>query len=244
MAAKDYNGTITISGSKFAPDNQQISVLLHVTTEPIAQLSSSSVSFSIAQGANKQSTPVAITNAGQGTLTVSSVTAATANGGAWLSALAVTGGVTITANPTGLTPGTYNGTVNIASNAGNSSVEIPVQLTVQAQGPPFAFAGGAVNNGTFANGEPLAQGDIAAVFGNQFTYGEAQGATTLPLQTKMNSTPGPAKSISRCPLMPPSPTAAPERFRLSVTANRATSSMSTSMPACRGSSCTAQATEW
>jgi uncharacterized protein (TIGR03437 family) len=186
MAAKDYDGTITISGSKFAPDNKQVSVVLNVTTEPIATLSSNSVSFTISQGANKQSTPVAITNAGQGTLTVSSVTATAANGGTWLSAVAVTGGVTITADPTGLTPDTYTGTVTVASNAINSSVAIAVQLTVQPQGPPTAFVGGAVNNGTFGNGEPLAQGDIAAVFGTQFTYGDAQGATTLPLETKMN----------------------------------------------------------
>src|SRR3984957_17182816 len=34
MAAADYNGTITISGSSFAPDNKQIAVTLNVTTEP------------------------------------------------------------------------------------------------------------------------------------------------------------------------------------------------------------------
>jgi uncharacterized protein (TIGR03437 family) len=76
--------------------------------------------------------------------------------------------------------------VTVASNADNGSVAIPVQLSVVAQAPPMAFAGGAVNNGTFASGEPLAQGDIAAVFGNQFTYDDAQGATSLPLLTKIN----------------------------------------------------------
>ena len=117
MAANAYNGTITISGSKFAPDNKQIAVVLNVTTEPIVQLSSTTVSFTIPQGANQQSTPVAVTNAGQGTLTVSSVTAAAANSGAWLTATSVTGGVTITADPSGLTPNTYTGTVTVASNA-------------------------------------------------------------------------------------------------------------------------------
>jgi uncharacterized protein (TIGR03437 family) len=186
MAANAYNGTITISGSKFAPDNKAVSVLLHVTTEPIVQLSSSTVSFTIAQGANQQSTPLGISNAGQGTLAVSNVTAAAANSGTWLTAASVNGGVTITANPSGLTPDTYSGTVTIASNADNGSVAIPVQLSVVAQAPPMAFAGGAVNNGTFASGEPLAQGDIAAVFGNQFTYDDAQGATSLPLLTNIN----------------------------------------------------------
>jgi len=186
MAAKDYNGSVTISSSKFAPDNKQISVLLHVTTVPIVQLSSSTISFTIPQGGNQESIPVAVNNAGQGTLTVSGVTATATNSGTWLTATSVTGGVTITANPAGLTPDTYSGTVTIASNADNNSVTIPVQLTVEAQGPPAAFAGGAVNNANFANGEALAQGDIAAVFGDQFTYGAPQGATTLPLQTKLN----------------------------------------------------------
>ncbi len=186
MAANDYNGTITISGSKFSPDNKQVAVLLHVTTEPIAQLSSASLSFTIAQSAKKQAVPVAITNAGQGTLTVSSVTAAAASSGTWLSAATVSGGMTITADPTGLAAGSYQGTVTVASNALNNSVVVPVSLTVEAQAPPLAFAGGVVNNGTFGNGEPVAQGDIVALFGDQFTYDDPVGASALPLETKLN----------------------------------------------------------
>jgi uncharacterized protein (TIGR03437 family) len=191
MAASAYNGTVTISGSKFAPDNQQVSVTLNVTAEPIVQASSSTVSFTIAQGANAQTTAIAVTDAGQGTLTISGVTAAAANSGTWLTVAFAPGPsdstvITITADPTGLTPNTYTGTVTIASNAVNPSVVIPVELTVVAQGPPLASAGGVVNNGTFGANEPLAQGDIVAVFGSQFTYGDAQGATSLPLQTIMN----------------------------------------------------------
>ncbi len=186
MAAKDYDGTITISGSKFAPDNKAISVLLHVTTGPIAHLSSTTLSLTIPQGAAKETVPVAVTNAGKGTLTVSSVTATATNGGKWLTATSVSGGVDITVDPTGLSPDTYSGTVKVASNADNGSVTIPVELTVVAQGPPLANAGGVVNNGTFANGEPVAQGDIVALFGSQFTYDAAQGATSLPLKDTMN----------------------------------------------------------
>jgi len=43
-----------------------------------------------------------------------------------------------------------------------------------------------VNNGTFGNGEPVAQGDIAAGFGSQLTYRDPLGATTLPLPTKIS----------------------------------------------------------
>ncbi len=187
MAATDYNGTITITGSSFAPDNKQVSVTLNVTTQPIAQASSSSLSFNIAQGAKAETIPVGVTDAGQGTLTVSSVTATAASSGTWLTAATVTGGISVTADPTGLSPNTYTGTVTIASNGVNGNLVIPVQLVVVAQGPPAAAAGGVVNNGTFASGESLAQGDIAAVFGSQFDFDAPQGATSLPLQTTMDN---------------------------------------------------------
>ncbi len=145
------------------------------------------MNFQIAQGANKQSAPVAATNSGQGTLTVSGVTAAAASSGTWLSAATVTGGFTVTADPTGLAPNIYTGTVTVASNAANSSVVIPVQLTVEQPTPPVAFAGGVVNNGTFGSGESLAQGDIVAVFGDQFTYGDPAAASTLPLGTTLGN---------------------------------------------------------
>ncbi len=186
MAATEYNGTITISGSSFSPDNKQIAVTLNVTTQPIAHVSSSSLSFDIAQGTKPQTSNVAVTDAGQGTLTVSSVTASAAMSGTWLTAATVSGGISVTADPTGLSPDTYIGTVTIASNGVNGNVVIPVQLTVVAQGPPVASAGGVVNNGTFANGEPLAEGDVAAVFGNQFLFDVPQFAGSVPLTTTLD----------------------------------------------------------
>ncbi|HEX4593271.1 MAG TPA: hypothetical protein VH157_03300 [Bryobacteraceae bacterium] len=190
MASGDYNGSIAISGSSFAPDNKSVPVLLHVTTQPILVANPPTISFRIAQSANKQTAFVVTANGGQGTLTISGVTAA-ASPGTWLSAQTVSGNaalVSIVADPTGLSPNTYQGTVTIASNAVNSSVTIPVQLNVVAQTPPIAAAGGVVNNGTFGGGEPLAQGDIAALFGDQFTYGDPQQATGLPLPTNLGGT--------------------------------------------------------
>jgi len=190
MATGDYNGSVALSGSSFSPDNKTISVLLHVTTLPILQPSLSSVQFKIAQGANKQSTFIGTSNSGQGTLTISTVTASS-TGGSWLTAQLASSGsslVSVTADPTGLSPNTYTGTVTIASNAANASITVPVQLIVEAQAPPLTFAGGVVNNGTFGGGEQIAQGDIVAVFGDQFTYGDPQGASSLPLGTTLGST--------------------------------------------------------
>ena len=186
MATMPYNGTLTISGSSFGADNKQIGVTLNVTSQPIAQSSSNTLTFNIPQGAQSQTDNVAITNAGQGTLAVSGVTATAANGGTWLTATTVAGGISVTANPSGLSPNNYTGTVTVASNGTNGNLVIPVQLTIAAQTAPVASAGGVVNNGTFATGEPLAQGDIAAVFGNQFTFDAPTQASGLPLQTTLD----------------------------------------------------------
>lgn len=187
LAGTVYDGTVTISGSSFSADNKLIDVTLNVTASPIAQASSSALSFDIAQGAQSQTDNVAVTNAGQGTLTVSSVTATAANSGTWLTAATVSGGISVTANPSGLSPDTYTGTVTVASNAVNGNIIIPVQLTIAAQGPPVAAAGGVVNNGTFATGDPLARGDIAAVFGSQFTFDAPASASSLPLQDALDN---------------------------------------------------------
>ncbi|HTC88173.1 MAG TPA: IPT/TIG domain-containing protein [Bryobacteraceae bacterium] len=187
MAATDYNGTVTIAGSSFAPDNKQIAVTLNVTAQPIAQAGSTSLSFNAPQGTKAQTINVAVTDAGQGTLTVSGVTATASSSGTWLTSATVNGGISVTADPTGLSPNTYTGTVTVASNAVNGNLVIPVQLVVAAQGPPVASVGGVVNNGTFGSGEPLAQGDIAAVFGNQFDFDAPQSAPSLPLLTTLDN---------------------------------------------------------
>jgi uncharacterized protein (TIGR03437 family) len=194
MAAGDYNGSIAISASSFAPDNKSVPVVLHVTAQPILQVNPASILFRIAQGANKQTAFVVTANGGQGTLSVSSVTAGgvpNVTPAAWLSAQPgkfTDSLVSIVADPAGLAPNTYQGTVTIASNAANSSVTIPVQLNVVAPTAPVAAAGGVVNNGTFGGGEPLAQGDIAALFGDQLTYGDPQQATSLPLPNNLGGT--------------------------------------------------------
>lgn len=186
MASGDYNGSIAISGSSFAPDNKSVPVVLHVTTQPILQ-TSTLLPFEIAQGANKQTQPMAVLNAGQGTLTVSGVTASAASG-TWLSAQTIAGGISITADPSGLSPNSYQGTVTITSNAVNSSATVPVVLNVLAQAPPIASAGGLIANDTLGVGESMAQGDIVALYGHQFTFGDAVNATSLPLPVTLGDT--------------------------------------------------------
>jgi uncharacterized protein (TIGR03437 family) len=198
MATGDYNGSVTLSGSSLLSDNKQIGVKLHVTDQPILAANPSPFYIRIAQGANKQSSTngavpyLATSNSGQGTLTISKITATAASDGTWLSAGPVDGYptlVNVAADPEGLSPGTYNGTVSIESNAANGTVTVPVVLTIVPAGPPLAFNSfhaAAVNNGTFANGQ-LARGDVVAVFGDQFTN-QDPSQSTVPLETTLNDT--------------------------------------------------------
>ena len=183
-AAGTYNGAILVSGSSVGSENRNVPVTLNVTASPVANPSAIS-RFRIAQGAAKQTQFIAVNNLGAGTLTVASAAAATTSGGSWATTQIVSGFVGVTADPAGLAPGTYQGTVTIASNAANNSIVVPITLEIVAAGPPLVLAGAVVNNATFERGLQLAQGELPAVFGEQFTTGEAVQATSLPLPTTL-----------------------------------------------------------
>ena len=176
-----YNGSIVISGSTVASENKTVPVTLNVTSKPVARFTNPNV-FRIAQDAAKQTQYLIAGPAGSG-FALGTVTAASASG-TWLSAAVVGPYVGITADPTGLKPGSYQGTVTIGSNAANSSVQVPVQLDIVTAGAPIIYYKGVKSNSTFTP-EVFAQGDLPAVFGEQFTTGEAKVATGAPWPTTL-----------------------------------------------------------
>lgn len=183
VAEGTYNGSIVVSGSSVAAENKTVPVTLNVTSKPIAQYTSPNT-FRIAQGATKQTQYLIADPIGSGTFTLSGVTAATTSGGNWLSGAVVGPYVGITADPAGLSPGVYQGKITVASNAANGSVDVPVQLEVVAGGAPVVYYKGVKSNATFTP-ENLAQGDLPAVFGEQFTNGDQQVASGAPWPTTL-----------------------------------------------------------
>lgn len=187
-----YNGTVVTSGSALAAENKTIPVTLRVTSQPIAQLSADRVDLNIAQGSAAQVSNVVLSNRGLGTFGSTGATATAASGGGnWLTATvenAQTGVVKITANPAGLAPGSYEGSVSVASNAVQGNLAIPVRLDVVAASAPVASFQGVVNNATFEADDVVAQGGIVAIFGEQFTTGEAKQASGLPLAAELAGT--------------------------------------------------------
>lgn len=130
-----YQTTITIS-SAAAGSSQNIPVTLIVRDSPTLIASPSSLSFYYEQGFPAPSPQTLSVSAGNTNFAAS---VSTAFGGQWLS-FSSGGGTTpaslnVTVLPGGLAPGTYTGTISIASaSASNSPVNIPVTLTVAKAG--------------------------------------------------------------------------------------------------------------
>jgi adhesin/invasin len=166
-AGNTYTGAIVTSGSTFAPDNKTISVTMNVTSQPIAQPSTAQITEQLAVGAPVGYGVVTLSNSGQGTLTISGVTAT----GSGITTTTSGSTVLVAFNPAGLSPQTYTGSVSIASNAVNSPTTVPVTFQVVAAGAPTVFYHGVVDDAVFAgSGFTVAPGDVMALFGDQLSF--------------------------------------------------------------------------
>src|SRR5205807_1922029 len=135
LAAGSYNGTVTVTASGASNSPQKIAVSLAVTSAP-----SGNPSLNVAAGTLSFSYPSGSTTSGTQNLSITSTGAAlqitaAASGGSWLSVTPTTGStpatVKVSANPTGLAAGTYNGTITITSTgAANTPPTIPVKLVI------------------------------------------------------------------------------------------------------------------
>jgi uncharacterized protein (TIGR03437 family) len=191
-----YTGSVTISGSTLATDNKTIAVTLVVTASPVIDLSQiSTMELFGAPGSGKTTSYLTFA-------TTTGITSATTGG----SALNITGAtgstaflsasvfspttIAISADPTGLSPGTYHGNVTISSNAANNAaVSVPVDFVVSAAAIGTISANGIVNPITYL-AEPFAPGEIASVFGTFFA-GAGTAATNPglpPLATNLGGT--------------------------------------------------------
>ena len=201
QAPGTYTGTVVISGSSVASDNKTITVTYTITTAPIIQLNNTStIRLTSYQGGGIQYSFVNFSNVGGGTLSITSATGSQK----FLTGTASGSSVLVAADPAGLAPGIYSGSIAITSNAvNNAQVSVPVQLVVAAAGQPLILAGGVVNA---ANGaaEPVSGGDIVAIYGNQLApTGTSATNPSTPLaktlggvQVLVNGTPAPLFYVS------------------------------------------------
>jgi uncharacterized protein (TIGR03437 family) len=144
LAPGTYDSAITI----LPPGATSVTIPVHLVVSSQAQLNVSQAAINIpfTQGGTAPGA-VTVGLTSSGTPINFTAAATTATGGNWLTVqpasgtTAAAGGaatnITITANPTGLAPGSYTGTVTLTStNASNSPQVINVTLVVSAATPP------------------------------------------------------------------------------------------------------------
>ncbi len=180
----DYTGNIGLSGSPNPAENKNVPVKLHVTSQPILQFNGvTPLRLTAIMNGGKVTQSFSVSNVGGSDLTLSGGTVSTSSGGNFLSVTASNNSViTVTADPAGLQPGIYSGSIALTSNAVNAT-PLPVQFVVTNASVPNISFGGVVDNTTFR--PLLAPGDIAALFGNQLGGSTPTGASSLPLSTTL-----------------------------------------------------------
>lgn len=174
LAAGNYNGTLVVSAPSAANSPQIVAVSL--TVAPSITASPGELSFHYQIGALSLLGPQTITLGGVGLNFTA--TAATTSGGDWLRVTPASGStpesLSVSAHPTGLTVGTYHGTITItAPRAANSPLVVNVRLEVSGSGGIVPAISAVVNGASF---QPAAvsPGLIATVFGSGI--GPAAGA--------------------------------------------------------------------
>ncbi len=187
QAAGAYSGSVSIIGSANPNDNKTIAVTMNITTAPIIQLGFSPLRLAGDTSGLKGSGTMQFVNSGQGTLNITAASVTSSPAGIFSASVAASDTIAVTANPAGLAPGIYTGTVTIASNAANNAqVSLPVTFQVTAAGSPQISVGGIVNATTYLS-EAFAPGEILSIFGNQLAAPGtlAQNTAAPPLATTL-----------------------------------------------------------
>ena len=180
MAPGTYTGSV-VATSSFAPDNKTIPVTMRLAAQPIAQAGIAQLQVRLAQGAPPYGATIPVANLGPGTL---SLQAPGTGGAAWItSATSYAGGVALTLDPGSLSPGTYNTSVTIASNAANGSLTVPVTLQVVSKCAPLIYYQGVLDNATYVPGDTVTPGDIMIVKGEQLSFSPLTLGQAPPLAT-------------------------------------------------------------
>ena len=162
LAAGTYQGNIKISPTGGTAVN--VPVTLTLTPPNSVAATPTTLTFSYRGGANTPAAQtIAVSSTGSAAL---AFTAAAASTGNWLAVSPASGttplNLAATVNPTGLTAGTYNGTITVAGSGGApGSTTINVTLTVTVPLPTITQV---TNAASYATGS-ISPGEIITLFG-------------------------------------------------------------------------------
>ena len=200
MSAGTYKGTVTITAAGASNSPQLIPVTLTITAaaSPTIVANPTSLNFAYTSGGSMPaSQSIGISSS---TSTSFSYTVA-ATGGTWLTASgggSSPGNVQVSVNPTGMSAGTYSGTVRITgTGTSNSPMNVPVVLTVSSSSGGGGGAGSLAVRPSqlvfYSDGSDPAPHSILinSSNGSPMTFtAEAFGGSWMAVSTPGGTTPG------------------------------------------------------
>jgi len=143
LSPNTYQGTITITPgvAGLAPQTVNVTFIVKAGIPSLLSTDSTGINFTVVRGSAPAVKRILALDSGGGSVDFT-VSAQTKTGGNWLSVTPAKGtataaapvSLTVTADPTGLTPNTYTGTVTIADADGETTLIVPVAMTVSASG--------------------------------------------------------------------------------------------------------------
>ena len=162
-----YHAAVTLRLENTPAALTVIPVVLDVGEPPEINVDTAPVEFNMMEGGEAPEPQVLFLNARNTALNFT-ILVSTSAGGSWLSATPTSGGtpknLVITADPTGLPPGTYDGAISVRSDTAiNSPQIIPVTLTIRRPVPFFSAA--SITNAASFVGGGVAPGEMVTFFG-------------------------------------------------------------------------------
>ena len=147
LSSGTYQGSITITAPNASPSSQTVAVSFTISGGTPSQLavSTTSIPFSLAQGANPATAQFTISNTGSGSTryavsvtSVNNLLQASATHGSVTAASPVN--VTVTATPGTLGPGTYTGTIVITGPDTGQTLTVTVIVAITAAPPTILLS--------------------------------------------------------------------------------------------------------
>jgi hypothetical protein len=184
LAAGVYTGLITVTSTTAANQPQSIFVKMTVHANPFIVLSPTSLTFNLATGAAPASQNVTLTNSGDGGSALSFTTASNAT---WLTASPAgpadlvkdaSTTITVTVDPSGLSPAVYRARIRVSStNAENSPEDVTVTLDLTGL-PRIGFSPPSPINVTLGKGTGTSDTPITVTNTGGGTLGWTASAST------------------------------------------------------------------
>jgi uncharacterized protein (TIGR03437 family) len=189
LGSGTYSGSVTVSSTGASNSPQSISVTLTLTGAPTISISPSLLNYAYQSGGTlPQAQTVTVSATSPAAFT------AAASGGSWLSVSPASGttpaNLSVSVNPAGLSPATYNGTITVTgTNGAQGAPIVSVTLTVTASLPPLPTIKGVTNAASYATGS-VSPGELVTIFGTNIGPVTAASATTDPATSKLATTIG------------------------------------------------------